>query len=184
MILKRFSSDICGAVALEFIVVMPFFMLLLLGGVEASRDVLLHQKLNRAASSVANIVAMAPSVSRDDVDMIVLGAKQLVRPYDFETEGNVVVTSVARRNGDAPVVSWQQIGGGELAVISGVGEEGALANLPNGFTMLSNEDVIVAEVYYHFEPLFLSAIFPETTLRKTAVFRPRLGALDTLTGGE
>lgn len=55
----RFCREKRGSVFAELGFAMPVLVLILLGCFEASRYVLLHQKLDRAASAVADLVAQA-----------------------------------------------------------------------------------------------------------------------------
>jgi hypothetical protein len=78
-------------------------------------------------------------------------------------------------------ISWQCHGGGTQARDSRIGEVGDTVSLPGGLTIDADDNVIVAEVYYRYEPVFdMLPIADE--VYKTAVFRPRLGALTSAAG--
>ena len=71
-------------------------------------------------------------------------------------------------------------GGGALAAASAVGSPGGNATLPPGFTVVSGDNVIIAEVFYDYVPWPISGVTSPTRLYHVALFRPRFGALNAL----
>lgn len=169
-----------GIAVAEFAVVAPFILLFLLGTVETTRTILLHQKLGRTAMSMGNLISQSQEISTDDMDLVFNGVPHLTFPYDFATNGRVIISSVGNHGNDGIRVNWQHAGAGSYSASSAVGGTGQIAQLPAGFVLRDGEDVIVAEVYYDFQALLLSSLFPDSVFYKYAIFRPRLGALDTL----
>ena len=53
---RRFGRDRRGVVAVEFALMMPVLLLLLLGCIEVAQYVLLHQKLQRSATTMADLM--------------------------------------------------------------------------------------------------------------------------------
>jgi hypothetical protein len=76
-------------------------------------------------------------------------------------------------------VFWQEEGAGDLSADSEVGAEGDEATLPADLVLRDGETVIVAEVVFRYERWLLRVI-PDTTLRRVAYYRPRLGTLRSL----
>lgn len=77
------------------------------------------------------------------------------------------------------MINWQRTGAGVLSVTSGLGKVGAVAALPKELTLASGETLVVAEVFYSFQPVFGFFVSP-AVLHKVAYYRPRLGTLDAL----
>jgi hypothetical protein len=101
---------------------------------------------------------------------------------DFKQNGYVILTSVSRTGGATPKVIWQCKGGGH-ATTSKIGAVSKDATPPGGLVLDATDDVIVAEVFYEYTPLFANAVPGlEKQLYKTAVFRPRLGSLTSAPG--
>ncbi len=109
--------------------------------------------------------------------------------------GYIIVTSIYQDPTQGPIVKWQYScapanslpnvagvcppsGNGIELPGSRVGSslQGSPATLPNGMTINAKENVIVAEVFYTFSPLFLGPFLPQTIYR-AMVYKPRLGSL-------
>jgi hypothetical protein len=70
-----------------------------------------------------------------------------------------------------------------------VGSVGSTPTMPAGFIVRDSENVITAEVFFDYEPLFLDVLknianasnfLPEGVIVQTAFRQPRLGDLSTL----
>lgn len=161
-----------GGVMIEFGFAMPVLILLMLGGVELGRYVLLHQKLDRTAMTVSDLVARVQTVTTAEVDTIFTAANLVMEPFTFDADGAVVISSVKEDSG-APKVIWQRKGAGTLSVTSTVGNQGGSATISDNDLVDENQAIIIGETYYQYTPWFIDLI-PSTTLRHTAIFRPRL----------
>jgi hypothetical protein len=178
---KHIARDESGLAVTEFAIAMGFFMMLLLGGFELARAVLLNQKVEKVAYITADVTAQATVLTADQLDEYLLAAAQVMEPFEFDETGVVIITSVERDPGDVQRIRWQYRGGGALVAESRIGlAVGATANLPNNLVINERDNVIVSEVFYRYDPMFAAeGLYEETTLYKTAVFKPRLGALTT-----
>jgi len=161
-----------GGVMIEFGFAMPVLILLMLGGIEIGRYVLLHQKLDRTAMTVSDLVARVQNVTIAEVDTIFTAANLVMEPFTFASEGAVVISSVKRDSG-SPKVIWQRTGAGTLSISSVVGTPGGNATISDNDLVDDDQAIIIGETYYQYTPWFIDLI-PTTTLRHTAVFRPRL----------
>jgi hypothetical protein len=178
--LCRIARNQQGIAYLEFAISLPLLIAMLLGGVEVTRYILIAQKVEKVSVTVSDIVAQADTITTSELDNLILAAGQVMQPYSFDGNAYVIVSSVYKNDGDSPVVNWQYSGGGSWIKSSLVGGVGAIANLPTGFTMNDRENVIIAEVFYNYQPLFGSNILTVSQLYKYAIFKPRLGDLSTL----
>jgi len=175
MSLSRLSlRNNCGGVMIEFGFAMPILVLLMLGGVELGRYVLLHQKLDRTAMTVSDLVARVQSVSVDEVDTIFTAANLVMAPFDLGGRGRVFVSSVKEDSG-SPKVIWQRSGAGTLSITSEVGSQGGNATISDNSLVDPDQGVVIGETYFEYTPWFIDLI-PATTLHHTAVFRPRLSS--------
>jgi hypothetical protein len=119
----------CGGVALiEFALVFPVFFLLLFGGLEINRLILIQQKLEKAGYVIADIVtqyqpatvaAVAGEISVAEVESNVF--PQLARmmgAYSNPIDQSAILTSI-RVTGPAATrslkIEWQIAGGGSLS---------------------------------------------------------------------
>lgn len=179
--LHRLWRDESGVAAVEFSLILPFLILVAYGTIETSRLILINQKAEKVAYTLSDIVAQNNSIGRSALDSLVLAAAhQVMDPYPFAAGASVIITAVSRATGsNESRVRWQYFSEQTILNPSQIGRNGGLATLPSGFVLDQGETVIIAEVFYPFEPLIDSSL-AEFTLYKTAYFKPRLGALDTL----
>lgn len=169
-----------GGVLVELGLVVPVLALLLTGGFEVSRYGVLHMKLESVAGTISDAVARMGEARTGEVDAILASADDIASPFDFARRGAVIVTSVSWDGPGRARVNWQRKAGG-VAAGSGLGKVGGTASLPAGFTLAKDESAIITEAVYDYRPLLAATLLPPATLRQTAVFRPRLASLDTLT---
>ena len=124
--------------ALEFALVLPLLVLFGAGTIEVSRLLLLTQKLQSAAFTLADLTARidGDAVRRSEtLGNVFLAIDEVVKPFDFAGGGRAVVTSIASPAADAtPTVAWQCAGSGGLAATSAVGVPAETAALPWGST--------------------------------------------------
>ncbi len=168
-----------GSVLVEFALALPLLLLFYMGGVELTRFILINQKLEKTTSTVADVVAQATSIVTSDLVDLLSASQNLMDPYRFNTNGRIIITSVVQSTAPPalPVVRWQYCGGGTLTATSRIGAVGTSATLPTGFTLALGDDIIIAETFYNYTPMFGSQIVGPRNLYKVAYYRPRLGAL-------
>lgn len=179
--LVSFAAREKGAVAIEFALTLPIWIMLLLGGWDVGYLLILSQRVDRIAYSVTDIVTQQETVTKADLDSIFLAAGQLMQPFSFGADGIVIVTSLHKPAGGNTVISWQYSGGGTLPRTSKIGDPSTTTPaIPGGITLNDNENIIIAEVYYAFTPLFINAgILHEEDLYRVAIYKPRLSPLIT-----
>lgn len=169
-----------GAAAIEFALTLPIWVTLLLGSTDIAYMMIVAQRVDRVAYSVTDIVTQSETIKIVDLNNILLAAGQLMQPFTFGADGIVIVTSVYKPAGQATKISWQYSGGGSLARGSKIGVAGGAPTLPGGLTLSDNENLIISEVYYAFEPMFLNAdLLDADDIYRVAVYKPRLSPLIT-----
>lgn len=169
-----------GVAATEFAVALPFLLVLMLGSIEISRYVIIHQKLEKVAYTIADVVSQSDTVTIAQLNQAVLAAATIMEPYEFSPNGVVFISSVYKNGNNTPTIRWQYSGGGVLSRSSEIGINGAVASLPNGLTLNASDNVIISEVFFRYEPFLTGGVFADDEeLYKVTVFKPRLGALTT-----
>lgn len=185
-LLGKFWRQICNEranVAVEFALALPVLLLMLLASAELGRFVLLHQKVDRVAVTISDLVARAETISESELDDIFNAANQVAEPFDLSSRGRVVVSSVINADGEGATIAWQRDGGGSFTASSEIGSEGGAASLPADFDIREGETAIISEVFFDFEPFLSSLIVASQVLYRRAHHRPRLGTLDTIEAG-
>lgn len=183
---RLLRCDRRGTILVETAMAMPILVLILTGGFEITRFVLLHQKLDRAASSLGDLISQAPSLTESQLVKIFGSMQFVLSPFNSSANQLLVITSIGRTGTNPPHINWQRTGAGTLTVdltTAGIGTGAQTPNLPAGFTIAAGETVIVAEAFYAYAPF----IFPGTTFASTfyhrSFSRPRLAPLDTVQPG-
>ncbi|MGZ9035319.1 MAG: TadE/TadG family type IV pilus assembly protein [Rhodospirillales bacterium] len=157
---------------------LPVLLVLLLGGIELTRFVLVNQKVERTSASLADLVAQSAVVTEAGMNNLFQAAKLVMDPFDVSKQGRLVVTSIAASGGPARI-RWQR-SYGDAEGSSAFGTEGSVATLPEGLVVRDGENVILCEAFFRYEPMVFQDIIDETTVRRFAVFRPRYGSLDVI----
>ncbi len=182
---KEFRKAEDGLAYLEFAITAPFLIALLMGAVEITRYILVTQKVEKVAVTIADVVSQGSTISNSDLNNIIVAAAQVMQPYTFSSNAYVIISSVKQTGtytvSNPPKVSWQYKGGGTWAQNSQVGTPGTSATLPSGMTLFDKDNIIVTEVFYNFQPILsTNGVIGTTSLYKVGIFKPRLGDLSTL----
>jgi Flp pilus assembly pilin Flp len=173
--IRRFLREERGFAAAEFALLLPILITILMGCFEAGRYILLRQKLDRASSSVADLVSQATTgLTSAMLDDIYIGADKVVEPFDLAGKGRVIVTSVYREDStEDPTIKWQCQGGGIYGAESKIGVEMNDPADMSSIEMGAGWNVIVAEVYYDYEPVLFEGIFDPQVAYHRSFTRPR-----------
>ena len=123
-LLTRFLRSHQGVALIEFAIVFPFFFLLLFGGIEITRLILIQQKLEKAGYVLADIVtqytpatatAAAGEISVAEITSNVFPQlNRIMAPYADTTRQAAIMTSVEKLNGNL-FIRWQIAGAGSLS---------------------------------------------------------------------
>jgi len=185
---RRFFDDRSGIGAVEFALVAPLIIMLILATTELGQYILKSQSLGMAAGRVGDLVTREEGLSREQVLEYAEAINQIIGSDDFEPNGRVIVSAVTGQGPTAHRVAWQVSGGGELEATSSIGRQGQAAILPENVSIGEGETLIAVELFYFYEGLFSGmyenlfgdGVTPVGVLRKTAWFRGRKNDLEKL----
>lgn len=178
---KELMREEAGLAFLEFALVLPVLLLLLLGGIEVSRYIQAAQKVDKLTHTIVDLVAQAPTISTQDLEQIMAASEHIMQPHEFRDDGVIIITCVGYNSAGSLVVKWQYKGGGELVRNSQVGTVNGAPTLPAGFVVEARDNVLIAETYFRFAPMINETITGPIEFYRTAYYLPRLGELGTLT---
>lgn len=178
--LVRFLRATGGVAAVEFALCAPMFVFLMLATAEIGRYQLLHLKLANAAMSVGDLVARGETASRAEIDLLAGIMPSMLAPFDVENRIALIVSGVTLTAGQtAPTVAWRVASGRQSIGSSRIGAVGVVADVPPGLLIPDEEALVVAEVFYDYEP-WLMRIMPGRVIYDVAWYRPRAARLRTL----
>jgi Flp pilus assembly protein TadG len=176
---RRLRGNDSALTAVEFAIILPMMVTLLLGAAEFGRLVLVTQKLQNGAFILADLAGRDQTLSEDQLDNIFIALTNLIEPFEFAESGSAIVTSVSGDSTGHADVNWQRSGAGALEATSAVGAPGEEASLPDTLSIGDGETIIVCEVFYDFVPLF-GLTTSSRLIHRMAYLKPRLGTLETL----
>lgn len=181
--LRRLLADRRGTLPVEFALVLPVLILLLVGAADVAWLYIANNKVQRAAAVVADLAARTARIHASDVDDLFEAAREVTAPLDLSGSGRVFVSSVRRPDtGGAPRVIWQRATSSGLVVASRIGTAGGSADLGGSLTLAPGEEVIVGETFLEVEPLFGLLVRGRQRLYLRALQRPRYGTVTLVTG--
>lgn len=153
----RFRADRKGNVVVETAIVTPFVLLAAFGAVDIVRYLNIQESVIRAANTTADAIARQNGVTSSQIFSFLGHAETTINPDATGGTALITVASIHKEGDGAAEVSWRRDKSGSTpfsGACQQVGNEGAAANLPDGFTLDSDETVIVAEACYTFVPSF------------------------------
>lgn len=176
--LLNFWRDNRGVAAIEAALMFPVLMTLFIGCTEVTFKIWSTQKAEKLAVTLADVVAQGQTVTKEDLQYMVEASDNIMEPFDFGTDGVVIISSVyVAQEQTVPKVNWQCKMPGSFEALSKVGVVGADAELPDDLILAERDNVIVAEIYYMYSPIAPGLMFDEGMIYRRAFFKPRLGAL-------
>lgn len=197
--MRAFAKSEQGVALIEFAYCISLLMLMLWGGIEVSRYVLIMQKLQDAASQEINIIGtINPKSPPTAAEMLATlrAVSLMMDPYAFTFSGSnmIIVTDIAASISTVPanpIVQWRYCspalsGSSTLSKFGAVGAKANLSGFP-GFSMAAGDEIIVTEVYYQFSPIIKNAITTTILPASKPVYVeslgvPRFGSLATMIG--
>ena len=165
---RKFPTAADGVAATEFAVIVPFLLVLLVGGAELEEGMAIYVKVSATAHSVADMVTQNTSLSTASMQNILTGATSIIAPYPVNNSQLLVTVSEVSSdaNGNLTLQWSQSYNGSSLgAGRTSLGANGLYAALTlpaslNG-TVGNTNDVnnqndqvsfIVSEVSYAYTP--------------------------------
>ena len=170
-----------GVAMVEFALSLPVLMLMFYGCIEITRYILITQKVEKLAHTVADATAQGKTVTIAGLNQLLEATSNIMEPFATGAQSRILISALYRPPGVSSVanVNWRYAGGGSLAATSALGEVGTVPVMPAGFTFNERENVIAAEVFYTFEPLVAPELVGDATVYRVAFYKPRMGLLTT-----
>lgn len=181
--MRRLVRDRAGVAFIEFGLALPLLCLAGLGGMELTNLTLAYLRVNDIAIKVAdNAARVRISIDEQDINQVMIGAREMGKSIDFGANGRVILSSVepVLNTGSPPAVvnqylRWQRCYGANAANSThgsqGDGSTGTAQAAGYGVTgkakiaAAANTAVILAEVVYDYQPLVSPRWFGPITIR-------------------
>ena len=177
---RAFAKDRRGLAAVEFALIAPVLVTLLLGTVEVCDALSAHEKVTMLASTGADLVAQSTSVSSTDMTNIFDADSAVLYPYNGAA-ATIVISSIVSDGKGNGTVAWSQAQNGTpLAVNKAV-------TVPTGLMDKTRCpanacSVILATVAYSYNSPVGKFIIGSITMTDSFYERPRRSATVSYTG--
>jgi Flp pilus assembly protein TadG len=178
--------------ALEFALVAPFILLLMLGGTDLTIFMRTKMRIDETAAEVSLMVTQYQDLYESDFTYLfnaaqtVAGRTPVTGAADDLPSGATIITGIVN-SGGKQTVAWQRRSGAATYVSQFGTAAGSVPSLPNSYLLPSGGTLIAVEVFTPATPWVFSAALMggsgATTLRSYALYQPRLGSLSTINAG-
>lgn len=175
-----------GVASLEFIIMLPIFIVVFLGVIEFSRMMLVRQKLEKTVSAMGDFVTRGNFACSSAMEQFRVVADSVMEPFSLN-DSTITFSSLVNYNNDiapctagVPCISWQN---GDYSRIGNAGDEPD--NFPGGLIVDQGQNYIVTEILYKFESLLpISSKYIPSLAEQDMYFinihKPRAGTLSEL----
>jgi len=178
--LREFWVDEDAVAAIEFAIVLPFMLLLCMGGVELGNGLAINVKVTETVHTVADLVSQNKCVTTTDVTGILNASSKVLAPYSISNA--VVTVSEVQPTGDgktATVIWSQSLNGTARAAASTVTLPTSLAAVP------TTSGLILGEATYFYTPNLGYTISGTVSLSDAYYLYPRQTTfIPALTSGQ
>lgn len=177
--IKHFYKEMDGVSAVEFALIAPLMLLMLMGGFEAFQLYRFSIKIERTVSSIGDIASRFPVISEGDVNDIFELASHVDEKQQLEEEDyRVFLVSISNSDAEGLTVNWVRDHGNLDHDSRLVGQTETLV-APE---LVDNEyeSLIASEAIFTYHPVFPGFLFNERLIKRHALFRPRSGRLTTI----
>ncbi len=186
---RKFSTDASAVAATEFAIVVPFMLLLLVGGVELGDGLAINVKVSATAHSVADMVTQNTSLSTASMQNILTGATAIIAPYPVSNSQLLVTVSEISSDANGNLtLQWSQsyngasFGAGRPSIGTSANYQplsvptslnGIIGNVNNPNHQNDQVSFIVSEVSYAYTPNLGYTISGTVNLRDSDWVYPR-----------
>lgn len=172
--LRKFRRAQSGVAATEFALVAPVLVVLLLGTVEACNALECHQKVTMLASTAADLVAQAMTVTPSDINNVFAATDAVIYPFSAANAKIVISSIISDGNGEGTVAWSVQQNATALAVDQAVTVPSGL--MPKDQCPQGACSVILAQVTYDYTSPVGQFIVGTVPMSDTFYSRPRRSA--------
>jgi Flp pilus assembly protein TadG len=163
--IAQLTRDTRGVSAVEFAFVLPFLVLLFVGGYQLSDAISAYRKVTVATKTVADLTSQYTSVSDLDLDQILAASQQVMAPYAV-SNAKITVSQVSVDGSGNAKISWSRSLNTPAMAI------GADFTIPPAIKQ-NNTSLIVATITYSYVPVVASSMLGTIPMRDDIIMSPR-----------
>lgn len=170
MFVRTLVNDIGGFAAVEFAMIVPVMIIMLLGSVEVSDALTVDGRVNIIADSVSDMVARSPSVSSKDLKDLMRISDALIGKYSRQSLSIEIVSLTFNAGTNQMEVDWSYNSNGAQPYAHGATYPGAWDNMVSGANSL-----IISKAKYVYSSPVGQYIHGNITLNHLASYASRQG---------
>lgn len=170
--LRRFARDREAVSAVEFAIILPFMVLLYIGGAEVGDGVAIQYKVTETARTVTDLASQYVSIDSTTMSNILGASSEIVAPY-ASSSMVVTISEVSTNASGQGTISWSCSLNGTPRT------SGSSVTLPTSLQTPSIS-LIWGEVTYPYTPSMGYVITGTITIYQSIYFYPRLANSVTL----
>jgi Flp pilus assembly protein TadG len=179
--LRDLRGDRRGVAAIEFAIVLPFMLVLYIGGVELGDGMAIQVKVTNTTHTVADLVTQqTTTTTKATVDALLAASSAMIAPYSSPpySAANLVVTvsEVSTNASGAATVTWSDSLHGTKRTV------GQVMTLPSQLAGQPNISLILGEVSYLYTPNLGYNIVGTVTISDSYYLFPRNSVSIACTG--
>jgi Flp pilus assembly protein TadG len=168
--LAGFAGDQRAVAAVEFAAILPFMLMLYIGGVEVSQGVSTDRKVTLTSRTVADLASRSTNIDNNGMTSILSASAAVIAPYD----STKLIMTVSRVDvdpkGTSATVKWSDSYNGSPRSV------GQAVTLPAAL-VVANASYIWGEAQYAYTPT-LGYVMTSTLTLKDAIFMsPRMSTV-------
>lgn len=192
-LVARLRGETRGVSVIEFALILPVFVTLGLAGSEVAYMASVNMQVSQVALSLGDNASrlgqtdnssVTPTITEADIDSIMSGALRQGESFGLEQRGRIILSSLEYDDATGrQFIHWQRCRG-ELARESAYGDDGennglggteitGVGEASHKVTANSGSAIMVAEVFYEYEPLFANVLEDVPSFRQEAIFTIR-----------
>ncbi len=160
--IKKFFKNRNGLGAVEWAVTAPIFIIILTGGYETGRYILIKQKTDQAAFTVGDVISQGRAPEANFASAMTAMTGDIVKPFD-SSKSAMNITLYEMKNGRVQ----------ELPLVTSRPRRTSANIIAQNFNLSEEQSVVATEVFYDYAPSILKSIMDAKTLYKVSYFRPR-----------
>jgi Flp pilus assembly protein TadG len=157
--------DIRGISAVEFALVLPFLVLLYLGGYQLSDAIAAQRKVTTTTRAIVDLTSRYTTVTNADLDMILNASRQIMAPYSTST-ASMTISQISIDATGKGTVDWSRPFQGTGLLV------GSTFDVPTEIQQ-PNTTILVASTSYLYVPIVARTLLGDIPMREQIIMSPR-----------